>query len=759
MKLNPKIAKTPEDLQDLEFKRMKAMIKRDLKRLEKLTTADKPTQVMIMGEYAYKDKPNGVGLILFGAWKGTWKSYAKNEVAKQNELGAIGAAHFDGIGDDGQKIVTLRLAKGKGKNKHSKLERGLKKLVPQSTYNLVFDEISEEELSTIEQRLDSVPDIDTDETFEDPDLSDEGDVELDNNQDLQKLLDSNLKEISATIGTINAQILPRLQAKAPEEGDGDSIVNLIDLCNEWIELYQEAQDPAIQSANTAGLNKVKEIKGNAEKMLLIGTQQGMTTSKPVVLTEGPDLAKAMTLKGRDLLNTGKYDKKGGQTYCNFFAMDYVDQMIGMELFDRTDWKNSEYLKWVAKNDPNWSLGGCGAMMAFMESRPDAFPPIKTTGPARYEEAWKAANNGKLVLFIDKGHVAVASYTPQLLDYKVGGNNYKIGNVVQAGASLIKGDKTLNYAWTLRNKDGSSTGVLERLKIFIVNKPVQGITGGNNDQNQSDTPVSNDVNSVTAISIRGAVGEGGGNFEDTVVVQRLLKKAGENLGNFGPNKDGIDGDCGNTTIKAIKSFQSKKGLEQNGLVMPGNNTWLALIGQPYTQEIGGNNNQQDNPQNGGTGLKPDNVKFTEKAALPSKAKAILAEIFAKAGEDSPMIVSTLRSAEEQASIMYLNLESAGVKLNRKMYKDKAAAGQVIDAYEAAKNAGKAQPDIIGAMLAALQNVGADKISGHCNASNPAIDVHPSSIKNKAQFEAVLKADPRVAKVVCPPKDTTYHIELK
>lgn len=43
MKINPKIARQPEDLQKLEFKRMKQLIKKELARLEKNTTKESPT--------------------------------------------------------------------------------------------------------------------------------------------------------------------------------------------------------------------------------------------------------------------------------------------------------------------------------------------------------------------------------------------------------------------------------------------------------------------------------------------------------------------------------------------------------------------------------------------------------------------------------------------------------------------------------------------------------------------------------------------
>lgn len=58
------------------------------------------------------------------------------------------------------------------------------------------------------------------------------------------------------------------------------------------------------------------------------------------------------------------------------------------------------------------------------------------------------------------------------------------------------------------------------------------------------------------------------FSDKVkLVQRALKLSGENLGKSGPNKDGVDGDYGDMTKNAVKSYQRKKRLDDDGAVGP------------------------------------------------------------------------------------------------------------------------------------------------------------------------------------------------
>ena len=50
-----------------------------------------------------------------------------------------------------------------------------------------------------------------------------------------------------------------------------------------------------------------------------------------------------------------------------------------------------------------------------------------------------------------------------------------------------------------------------------------------------------------------------------LIQSKLKELGYNLGTFGPNKDGVDGNYGRRTLMAIKDFQRKNGIKQTGWV--------------------------------------------------------------------------------------------------------------------------------------------------------------------------------------------------
>ncbi len=53
--------------------------------------------------------------------------------------------------------------------------------------------------------------------------------------------------------------------------------------------------------------------------------------------------------------------------------------------------------------------------------------------------------------------------------------------------------------------------------------------------------------------------------DVTKLQTELKKKGYDLGKFGKNKDGIDGDFGNTTKEAVKKYQKASNIKIDGVV--------------------------------------------------------------------------------------------------------------------------------------------------------------------------------------------------
>jgi|LakMenE18May11ns_1017448.scaffolds.fasta_scaffold9941963_3 peptidoglycan hydrolase-like protein with peptidoglycan-binding domain len=54
-------------------------------------------------------------------------------------------------------------------------------------------------------------------------------------------------------------------------------------------------------------------------------------------------------------------------------------------------------------------------------------------------------------------------------------------------------------------------------------------------------------------------------QNMIAIQQKLKSLGYDLGTYGPNKDGVDGNYGRRTLAAIKSFQTKNGVKSTGWV--------------------------------------------------------------------------------------------------------------------------------------------------------------------------------------------------
>jgi len=88
-----------------------------------------------------------------------------------------------------------------------------------------------------------------------------------------------------------------------------------------------------------------------------------------------------------------------------------------------------------------------------------------------------------------------------------------------------------------------------------------------------------------------------------------------------------------------------------------------------------------------------------------------------------------------------------------------AKQVIAVYEVEKANGKTPEEIRAAMEAKITELGPATISKHCDKNNPAIDIHPNSLKNRSGFEAVLAANQGKVSFVAPPNDPFYHLEIK
>lgn len=752
MKINPRIGRSPSDLEGIKFSAMKKYIKQDLKRLEKNTSKDSPTLFMMIGVYDYPDKKQ-VALPIVGRRSIDWKKHAKNIVAK-DDTGVLGRVYFSGINSDGQKVVVMDVAKGKGKTKITKLEKGLKKLIPQSTYQVIFNQIQESELDELENQFDSAGDVAEIEVPEEGE--DDGEVEVDTNQSYTQLLASNLAKLSAQFVPIRDNI------KAKIDNDPEDVELLLDYAVEWLELYAEA-DPSAQTAVAAKVSQVEAIKAFAESQTADSSttpQQKMASfdAADKALAVGLEMAKAPEYqKGHAYIPftgkaTGTKYKKGdailpadkesyNPTWCNQFAYDMTDKVVGNSspfnmLPMGKGWTNANTLGQFAEDAEGVLFERLG----------------------KFEDAWAQANAGKIVYFLSKdkiGHVSTAAPTKPAQMVTKNGDKY--GMVIQAGSSV--GHMHMFKVWADPVKSG--------VKIFLsrINGPLAG--DGKIDPNVHLAIYNKITHNIGEGHVMGKINTLQNQFKkpeelQNVIasirtVQQLLVNAGQPIT--------VDGDCGGGTVKAIKNIQLQIQQPQTGFVAMGDATWNFLMGKstalieaakasiPAAEAVTANNNSDSTT----TTLTPDQVAITPAAgvaAIPAAKLAVLKEILAKAGEAKATITSYSRTAEEQARIMYNNIIKDGEAKNKASYKNPAAAATVVDAFMTALKAGKNGQEIYAATLAAVNKAGAANLSDHCG-SNPAIDIDPASLKDAAKFEAALKADSRV-KAITPPNDPLYHL---
>jgi hypothetical protein len=234
------------------------------------------------------------------------------------------------------------------------------------------------------------------------------------------------------------------------------------------------------------------------------------------------------------------------------------------------------------------------------------------------------------------------------------------------------------------------------------------------------------------SILGSVGRGGFNSPaDVKTVQLLLN---QNIAKLLPLMPvPVSGTCDDQTIATIEEFQRKVMQRQtpDGRIDPDGQT-IAALGAPRA----------------GTAL--------DGLLLPAPAAKVLQEILTAANLSRATITSVTRTPADQARVMYENCVSHGAQFNRKLYA--APGGKVVDVYDANKE--KSRDSVISLMLAKILAVGPSNVSKHCSTTLYVFDVDPGSIPAAKQpaFLAAVQAHKAVSKVLFPPTDPAYHIEI-
>ena len=149
-------------------------------------------------------------------------------------------------------------------------------------------------------------------------------------------------------------------------------------------------------------------------------------------------------------------------------------------------------------------------------------------------------------------------------------------------------------------------------------------------------------------------------------------------------------------------------------------------------------------------------------LASAAETALDQILEKCDVAGAIVTSTVRTPEDQARIMYDNLEAHGVAAQRKLYKP-SGGGLIIDVYEYQKMMGQVADAVKHAMAQKIIELGPEKVSAHCTAdpNKSVFDVAPSSIpdERKKMFVNQVTVMSGLIKFLRPPVDPAYHIEIK
>lgn len=93
-------------------------------------------------------------------------------------------------------------------------------------------------------------------------------------------------------------------------------------------------------------------------------------------------------------------------------------------------------------------------------------------------------------------------------------------------------------------------------------------GADDDEDEKDNAISPSLDYSGYPTIRK-----GSKNDYVTILQRGLKQLGYNIGTYGDNKDGVDGDFGSKTQIAVRALQKKANIKVDGICGP--NTWVAL----------------------------------------------------------------------------------------------------------------------------------------------------------------------------------------
>jgi peptidoglycan hydrolase-like protein with peptidoglycan-binding domain len=239
------------------------------------------------------------------------------------------------------------------------------------------------------------------------------------------------------------------------------------------------------------------------------------------------------------------------------------------------------------------------------------------------------------------------------------------------------------------------------------------------------------------SISASVGRGGANHSrDVTTVQTLLNAQ---VGRLGLPPLRVDGQAGPKTMGAIVEFQRRvmSMHSPDGLVEPRGPTLVALTQPPATAP-----------------LAPKSMISLKGEKVPAAAEKVLKEILQAAGLTSAHVNSVERTPSGQARAMYNLIINHGVQYCYNLYKDPGK--KVAKVYE--ENSTKPRETVIALMEAKINELGPSTVSKHTSSTHYVVDIDPGSITNKEAFIKAINAHKAVSKLLKPPEDPVYHIEI-
>jgi len=265
----------------------------------------------------------------------------------------------------------------------------------------------------------------------------------------------------------------------------------------------------------------------------------------------------------------------------------VDKLTGYNYHTIEQFKESKYyqytlsdMKGLTADDKVWGDHGFGFGVTQFDIRWHAKKVLDMLALSKTEAEDALIMNASALLAkeLDNAKAAHSSWSEaECLQAAIAA--YNAGSTIHDGKGkypvMDKFDADLISARTTGNDYAHD--VVARAQYYEENASTD---SGNTDDSADNTDSGNTDDTNTTIAIRPiskSVGKGGANeLEDVKIVQTLLKDLGYNLGASGPNGDGVDGNCGNTTIKHITDFQKKNfSWTPDGLISPTGNTWKTL----------------------------------------------------------------------------------------------------------------------------------------------------------------------------------------